>query len=162
MKSVNIYTDGGCLGNPGRGGYAAILEFTNDYIELSGGFRLTTNNRMELMACIAGLEALDQGYNVTVFSDSRYLVDGVTKGWVFTWKKNNWRRSNGALVENIDLWERILVLLRKHQVKFVWVKGHNGHPENERCDQFATAAANSSVLLEDTGYTSRGVSSQFD
>ncbi len=157
MEHVEIYTDGSCLGNPGQGGYGTILVFEMDCIELSGGYRHTTNNRMELLACIAGLEALDHEYAVTVSSDSKYLVDCVSKGWVMTWRRNNWRRSGGSRAENVDLWERFLALIEKHQVRFVWVKGHNGHPMNERCDQMARNAANSSELFEDVGYTAREV-----
>src|SRR5665647_1561844 len=108
---------------------------------------------MEMMACIFGLEALDHGYSVTVYSDSKYLVDSVSKGWAMTWKRNNWKRSGGTMAVNVDLWERLLALIQKHQIKFVWVKGHSGHPENERCDQLANAAANGLMLLEDFGYT---------
>ena len=157
MENVEIYTDGGCLGNPGPGGYGAILAFETDCIELSGGYRQTTNNRMEMMACIAALEELDNQCIVTVYSDSKYLVDSVSKGWVMAWRQNNWRRSNGSRAENVDLWERLLALIQKHRVRFVWVKGHHGHPENERCDQLATAAAYGSNLLEDVVYTARDV-----
>jgi ribonuclease HI len=157
MEQVEMYTDGACLGNPGRGGYGTILVFEMDCIELSGGYRHTTNNRMELLACIMGLEALDHKYAVTVISDSKYLVDCVSKGWVMTWRQNNWKRKSGGRAENVDLWERFLALMEKHQVQLVWVKGHNGQPENERCDQLATNAANGSCLLEDVGYTARAV-----
>jgi ribonuclease HI len=157
MEHVEIYTDGSCLGNPGRGGYGTILVFEDYYIELSGGYRHTTNNRMELLACIMGLEALDHEYAVTVFSDSKYLVDSVSLGWVMTWRQNNWKRKGRGRAENVDLWERLLGLLEKHQVQLVWVQGHNGQHENERCDQLATAASNGSCLLEDVGYTARAV-----
>ena len=157
MEEVEIYTDGACLGNPGRGGYGTILVFEKDCIELSSGYRHTTNNRMEMMACIVGLEALDQQYFVTVYSDSKYLVDSVSLGWAMAWKRNNWKRSNGSRAVNVDLWERLLALIQKHHVKFIWVKAHNGHPENERCDQLATSAANGSMPLEDPGYTARNV-----
>lgn len=157
MEQVEIYTDGACLGNPGRGGYGTIMVFEKDCIELSGGYRYTTNNRMELMACIVGLEALDHEYAVTVYSDSKYLVDSMSKGWAMKWRANNWKRSGGTRAENVELWERLLTLIETHQVKFVWVKGHNGHLENEHCDQLATNAANGSWLSEDVGYTARGV-----
>ena len=157
MEKVRIYTDGCCLGNPGRGGYGTILDFENDGIELSGGFRHSTNNRMEIMACIVGLEALDREYDVTVYSDSKYLVDSMSLSWALKWSQNNWRRGNGSRAENVDLWERLLSLIRNHQIRFVWVKGHSGHPENERCDQLANAAANGSDLKEDDGYTGRSV-----
>lgn len=155
MQQVAIYTDGGCLGNPGRGGYGAILVYGGHRRELSGGYQQTTNNRMEMMACIVALEALKRACAVTVYSDSKYLVDGVSKGWAVKWQRNNWKRSGGVLAENVDLWARLLALLAKHQVAFLWVKGHAGHQENERCDQMATAAANGSGLLEDAGYTAR-------
>ena len=157
MEHVQIFTDGACLGNPGPGGCGTILAFEMDCIELSVGYRHTTNNRMELMACIVALEALDHEYIVTVFSDSKYLVDSVSKGWAMTWMRNSWKRSGGSRAENVDLWEKLLALIQKHQMKFVWVKAHNGHPENERCDQLATAAAYGSELLEDVGYTGRDV-----
>jgi ribonuclease HI len=151
MQHVEIYTDGGCLGNPGPGGYGAILACGEHRRELSGGYQHTTNNRMEMMACIVALEALKRECAVTVYSDSKYLVDGVSKGWAVKWKRNNWKPSGGVRAENVDLWERLLSLIEKHQVKFLWVKGHDGHQENERCDQLATEAANGSGLLEDAG-----------
>ena len=155
MQHVEMYTDGGCLGNPGRGGYGAILACGEHRREISGGYQHTTNNRMELMACIIGLEALKHECVVTVHSDSKYMVDGVSKGWAVKWKRNNWKRSGGVLAENVDLWEQLLSLTEKHRVTFLWVKGHAGHQENERCDQLATDAANRPGLLEDVGYTSR-------
>jgi len=155
MQQVEIYTDGGCLGNPGRGGYGAILVCGEHRRELSGGYQHTTNNRMELMACIVGMEALKRQCTVTVYSDSKYLVDGVSKGWAAKWKRNNWKKSGGDRAENVDLWERLLAVIGKHQVNFVWVKGHDGHQENERCDQLANGAANGSGLLEDAGYAAR-------
>lgn len=154
MEHVDIYTDGSCHGNPGRGGCGVILVFSDDCYEISYGYRYTTYNRMELMACIAGLEELEHAYSVTIYTDSKYLVDCITKGWAMSWMLNDWRRSNGSFAENTDLWERLLSLMQKHKVKFVWVKGHNGHPENERCNQLANAAARGSRLLEDTEYTS--------
>jgi ribonuclease HI len=157
MEKVTIYTDGACLDNPGRGGYGTILVFEKDCIELYCGYRHTTNNRMELMACIAGLEALDHEYLVTIVSDSKYLVDSISKGWAMNWKLNNWRRSGGSRAENVDLWEKLLALIAIHQVECIWVKGHSGHLENERCDYLATNAANSFWLSEDVGYTARDV-----
>jgi len=157
MERVKIYTDGGCLGNPGRGGYGTIMVFEKFCKKLSGGYRHTTNNRMELMACIFGLEALDHEYAVTVYSDSTYLVDSVSLGWAMAWRRNNWRRSGRSRVENIDLWERLLSLIQNHQIEFEWVQAHNGHEENERCDLLATAAAYGSKLLEDVGYIDRHV-----
>jgi ribonuclease HI len=155
MQHVEIYTDGGCLGNPGRGGYGAILAYGEHRRELSGGYQHTTNNRMEMMACIVAIEALKRECAVTVYSDSKYLVDGISKGWAVKWQQNNWKRSGGDRAENVDLWERLLLLIQKHQVKFKWVKGHDGHEGNERCDQLAREAANGSGLLEDAGYTTR-------
>ena len=152
MKQVNIYTDGGCLGNPGKGGYGVILIYGEHRTEISKGFKHTTNNRMELMACIAGLESLKYQCEITLFSDSKYVVDSVSKGWAKKWQKNNWMRNSKSRAENIDLWERLLSLIQKHKIKFVWVKGHSGHPENERCDELAKNAANNTQLLDDKGY----------
>src|SRR5690606_18533115 len=123
MKAVKIYTDGGCLGNPGPGGYAAILIYGEHKKEISGGYKLTTNNRMELMACIKGLEALKYPCEVTITSDSKYVVDGISKGWAKNWQKNNWMRSNKEKAENIDLWEKLLSLSGYHITHFVWVRG---------------------------------------
>ncbi len=142
MKEVKIYTDGACRGNPGRGGWGAILVYGVHERELSGGERETTNNRMELMAAISGLEALRESCAVTLFSDSRYLVDAFEKGWVEQWRAHGWRRGREEL-KNPDLWERLYALVSKHEVKFEWVKGHNGHGYNERCDALATAYADS-------------------
>ena len=151
MKTVTLYTDGACSGNPGPGGWAAILTYNGHEKELSGGEASTTNNRMELLAVIKGLETLKfDGCEVTVFSDSRYVVDAVTKGWVFGWEKKGYKDK-----KNPDLWRRFMVLYRKHHVRFVWVKGHDGNPENERCDRLAVAAANSGDLKEDAGYTGK-------
>ncbi|MBV5340717.1 MAG: ribonuclease HI [Deltaproteobacteria bacterium] len=155
MEKVTMYTDGSCLGNPGPGGYGTILDFEGHCEELSGGYRHTTNNRMEMMACIMGLEALDHQCNLTIVSDSKYLVDSVSLGWAKKWRDNGWRLSSGRRAENVDLWERLLDLLARHQVEFEWVKAHNGHLMNELCDQLATAAAHGSCLFEDEGYTGR-------
>ncbi len=152
MKHVKIYTDGGCLGNPGKGGYAAILTFGEHTKEISGGYALTTNNRMELMACIKALEALKYPCEVTITSDSKYVVDGISKGWAKKWKNNNWKRSNKSLAENVDLWDRLLSLSEYHVTNFVWVRGHDGHDENERCDKLAKGAAKRENLEEDKGY----------
>lgn len=141
MKHVDIYTDGACRGNPGKGGWGAILVFGGKEKELCGGERETTNNRMELSAVIAALSALKEPCAVTLTSDSRYVVDAVTKGWVNTWKKNGWHKADKSPALNVDLWERLLPLLETHTVTFVWVRGHNGHPYNERCDALATAFA---------------------
>ena len=142
MKKVTIYTDGACRGNPGPGGFGVILEYGAARRELSGGEPQTTNNRMELRAAIEGLSALREPCEVTLYSDSRYLVDAVTLGWAESWRKTGWKRGKA---KNPDLWEQLLSLLSVHAVSFVWVKGHDGHPENERCDALATAAADSFI-----------------
>jgi len=139
MKQIEIFTDGACSGNPGPGGWGTILRWGSHTKELSGGEAATTNNRMELTAVIKGLEALKEPCEVTLYSDSKYFIDAVDKGWVYGWKKNGWRRSNKEPALNPDLWQRILELLAIHKVTLVWVKGHAGHPENERCDQLAVA-----------------------
>ena len=157
MKEVEIFTAGSCPGDPGRGGFGSILVFKNDCVELSGGFRHTTNNRMEMMACIVGLEALDQEYIVTVYCESKFLVDSATLGWATTWRRNNWKQSSGSRAANVDLWERLLSLIPKHYVHFILLKSHSGHPDNERSHQLATSAANGSMLQEDPGYTARDV-----
>lgn len=137
MKKVEIFSDGACSGNPGPGGYGVILRFGEHVKELSGGEAHTTNNRMELMGVIAGLSALKEPCCVTLTTDSKYVVDAVAKGWVYGWKKRGWVRSDKKPALNSDLWEQLLGLLDKHQVTFNWVKGHAGHPENERCDRLA-------------------------
>lgn len=140
MKEVLLYTDGACRGNPGRGGWGAILVYGKYEKELSGGERETTNNRMELTAAIEGLSALREPCSVTLYSDSKYLVSAYEEGWVFGWAKENWR---GGKVKNPDLWQRLLALTEYHKVTFIWVKGHAGHRYNERCDKLATAFADS-------------------
>ncbi len=142
MKEVQIYTDGACRGNPGRGGYGAILVFGKYEREISGGEPETTNNRMELMAAISGLEALKEPCSVTLYSDSKYLVDAYNREWVYSWKNAGWRRGREPL-KNPDLWERLFALTEIHKVSFVWIKGHDGHEYNERCDRLATAFADS-------------------
>ena len=142
MKEVQLYTDGACRGNPGNGGWGAILVYGKYEKEMSGGEALTTNNRMELLAAIEGLSALKEACEVTLFSDSKYLVDAFIEGWVESWKKSGWRRGKEEL-KNPDLWERLYDLTRVHKVNFIWVKGHNGHSYNERCDRLATAYADS-------------------
>ncbi len=137
MKEVQIFTDGACSGNPGAGGWGAILRYGRFEKELSGGEASTTNNRMELSAVIAALSALKEPCHVTLTTDSKYVTDSVTKGWVYGWKKKGWIKSDKKPALNSDLWEQLLPLLDKHKVDFVWVKGHAGHPENERCDQLA-------------------------
>lgn len=141
MKKVELYTDGACRGNPGPGGWGAILVYGKYRRELSGGEESTTNNRMELTAAIEGLSALKEPCEVTLTSDSRYLVDAVTLGWLDEWRRNNWRLKSRGAVKNPELWEKLATLLALHRVSFVWVKGHDGHPENERCDQLATTEA---------------------
>lgn len=136
---MDLFSDGSCSGNPGPGGWGAILRYKSTERELSGGNPATTNNRMELTAVIAGLEALKEPCAVTVQTDSKYVVDSVTKGWLAGWKKRGWKKSNGDPALNKDLWERLLPLLDKHDVQFVWIKGHAGHDENERCDSLAVS-----------------------
>ncbi len=147
MKEVIIYTDGAAKGNPGKGGYGTVLISGNHEKRLSQGYILTTNNRMELMAVIIGLEALNQKCNVTIYSDSKYVVDSVEKGWIFGWEKKGFKGK-----KNPDLWKRFLKTYRNHNVKFQWVKGHAGNKYNEMCDQLAVQAAESSNLLKDEGY----------
>ena len=141
IKSVEIFTDGACSGNPGPGGYGVVLRFTaNGKVyekELSGGDSATTNNRMELMGVIKGLSALKEPCKVLLTTDSKYVVDSITKGWVYGWKTKGWIKSDKKPALNVDLWEMLLPLLEKHDVTFNWVKGHAGHPENERCDRLA-------------------------
>ncbi|MBE6850179.1 MAG: ribonuclease HI [Ruminococcus sp.] len=139
MKQVQIFTDGACSGNPGPGGWGAVLRYGTAEKELSGGEASTTNNRMELSAVIAALSALKEPCAVTLTTDSKYVVDSITKGWVYGWKRNGWIKSDRKPALNKDLWELLLPLLEKHDVTFVWVKGHAGHPENERCDALAVA-----------------------
>ena len=149
---VTIYTDGGCIGNPGPGGYGVVLLFNDHRKELSGGFRLTTNNRMELMAAIVALESLKRRCQVKLYSDSKYVVDAMSLGWAERWRENNWKRNKKERAINPDLWERLLDLCEKHDVEFAWVKAHAGNRENERCDQLAKQAAYKSGLPEDENY----------
>ena len=144
LPQVQMFSDGACSGNPGPGGWGTILQFTDangrfHEKELSGGDAQTTNNRMELMGVISGLEALIRPCAVTVTTDSKYVADSISKGWVYGWKKRGWIKSDKKPALNVDLWERLLPLLAKHRVTIVWVKGHAGHPENERCDRLAVA-----------------------
>lgn len=138
-KEVTVFTDGACSGNPGPGGWGAILRYRQTERELSGGEKNTTNNRMELTAAIMALSALKEPCKVTLISDSKYLVDGITKGWAKGWRAKGWRKSDGKPALNPDLWQKLLELIETHEVSFVWIKGHNEHPENERCDQLAVA-----------------------
>lgn len=143
MKHVDVYTDGACRGNPGKGGWGAVLVYKGVEKELSGGERMTTNNRMELSAVIAALSALREPCEITLTSDSKYVVDAVTKGWARSWKAKGWKKADKSPALNSDLWDKLLTLLEYHTVTFVWVKGHAGHPYNERCDALATAFADS-------------------
>jgi ribonuclease HI len=160
LKRVTIYTDGACIGNPGPGGYGVVLLYGDHRKELSGGYRLTTNNRMELTAAIRGLAALKEPCQVGLFSDSEYMVNAIEKGWARRWQANGWRRKDKKMAENRDLWEGLLRLCDRHRVRFEWVKGHAGHMENERCDQLALRAAQLPNLPEDKGYEGVSLSSQ--
>ena len=148
MGKINIYTDGAARGNPGPGGYGVVLEYNGHIKELSKGFRLTTNNRMELLAVIVGLEEIKElGHEIIIYSDSKYVVDSINKKWVFNWERGNYKKK-----KNPDLWKRLLKIYRKHKVKLEWVKGHAGHEKNERCDYLAVSASNNSHLNIDKAY----------
>ena len=151
-KHVTIYTDGACTGNPGPGGYGVVLLYGDHRNELSGGYRQTTNNRMELLGPIKGLEMLKQSCRVTLYSDSRYVVDGMEKGWAERWRSNGWMRSKKHRAINPDLWTRLLDVCTKHEVEFRWVRGHSGNLENERCDRLAVEAAHGDDLPIDEGF----------
>ena len=140
VPHIELYSDGSADPNPGKGGYGIILRYKNISKEFSEGFELTTNNRMEMLGVISGLEKLKTKSNVTVYTDSAYVVDSITKRWVYSWKSKGWRKSDRKPVINVDLWTRLLPLLDFHNVTFVWIKGHAGHPENERCDELAKMA----------------------
>ena len=152
MKRVTIYTDGACSGNPGPGGYGAVLRSGGHSKELSAGFRKTTNNRMELLAVISGLEILKAPSRVRIYSDSRYIVDAVNKGWARRWRANGWKRNKKERAINPDLWSRLLDLMEVHDTEFRWVKGHAGNAGNERADALAVAASNTDDLAIDEGY----------
>lgn len=152
MKEVVIYTDGGARGNPGPGGYGAIVTFGKFRKELKGAFDHTTNNRMELMAVISALELLKEACAVTVHSDSKYVVDAMLKGWLVGWKKRGWKKSDKKPVLNQDLWKRLDVVASRHEVSWKWVKGHAGNPLNERCDELVHEAIDEGKLLTDQGY----------
>ena len=139
MKEVTLYTDGACSGNPGPGGWGAILVYMQYKKEMSGGEKETTNNRMELMAAIEGLSALKEPCKVKLVSDSKYLIDGLSLGWARSWKSKGWKKSDGKKALNIELWEKLLSLEDYHNIEYEWVKGHAGHPYNERCDELAVA-----------------------
>lgn len=153
---VKIFTDGAARGNPeGPGGYGAVLQYIDSHGELhereySQGYQKTTNNRMELMAAIVALEALNRPCEVELYSDSRYLTDAFNQHWIDGWIKKGWKRGKNEPVKNIDLWKRLLAAASPHTIQFIWVKGHDGHPENERCDRLATSAADGNNLIEDT------------
>lgn len=139
MKKINIYTDGACSGNPGKGGWGAVLVYKDTEKEICGGSADTTNNRMELTAVIEALKILKEPCEVSLTTDSKYVCDAITKGWVYSWKRNGWKKADKKPALNVDLWEQLLPLLETHKVTFNWVKGHNGHPYNERCDRLAVS-----------------------
>lgn len=151
MKSVQLFTDGSCLGNPGPGGYGALLIYNGSKKELSQGYKKTTNNRMELLAVIKGLEALKQPCTLDITTDSNYVKDGITK-WIINWKKNGWKTAAKQPVKNVDLWKALDEQVKEHTISWHWVKGHSGHPENELVDDLAREAAESSKLIDDVGF----------
>jgi ribonuclease HI len=155
LRQVTIYADGACIGNPGPGGYGAVLIYQGHRRELSGGYRRTTNNRMEITAAIVGLEALKEKCRVTLYSDSGYLVNAMSKGWIQRWHANGWKRNRREKVLNPDLWQRLLQLCDYHDVQFSWVRGHAETPENIRCDELAVQAAQQPDLPDDEGYVSQ-------
>lgn len=154
-KKVHIYTDGSCLGNPGPGGYGVVIEYGQHHKELAEGYSLTTNNRMEMLAAIKGLQALTRPCDVVLTTDSQYLRQGI-QSWIHNWKKNGWRTANRKPVKNADLWQALDAAAQQHSVRWDWVKGHAGHPQNERCDELARAAASGKKLHEDTGFKPEG------
>lgn len=137
MKTIELYTDGACSGNPGPGGWGAILIYKGTEKVMSGGDKNTTNNRMELTAAIEGLSALKEQCLVKLYSDSKYLIDGMTRGWARSWREKNWKKSDGKPALNVELWEKLLALDEYHEIEYIWVKGHAGNPNNERCDKLA-------------------------
>ncbi|MBO2641291.1 ribonuclease HI [Shewanella algae] len=151
LKQIQIYTDGSCLGNPGPGGYGVVMRYKQHTKELSGGFALTTNNRMELLAPIIALESLKEPCKIVLTSDSQYMRQGITQ-WIHGWKKKGWVTSNKTPVKNVDLWQRLDKATQQHQIDWRWVKGHTGHPENERCDTLAREAAEANPATVDQGY----------
>lgn len=151
MKKIEIYTDGSCLGNPGPGGYGAVLKYKTTQKTLSQGYTLTTNNRMELLAAIVALESLKQACEVDLTTDSQYVKNGINQ-WLVNWKKRGWKTADKKPVKNIDLWKRLDAACQPHTIHWHWVKGHSGHPENELCDELARTAATQSNLLTDSGY----------
>lgn len=151
MKKIDIYTDGSCLGNPGPGGYGAVLLFNQHRKEISQGYKDTTNNRMELLAAIEALDSLSERCEVSLTTDSQYVKNGINQ-WIHNWRKNGWKTSDKKPVKNADLWKRLDKVVAEHNVSWHWVKGHSGHPENERCDDLARTAAEGTNQLEDEGY----------
>ncbi len=154
MKNIEIYTDGACSGNPGVGGYGIVLLYKDIRKEISAGYKLTTNNRMEAIAVIVALKTLKEPCNVTLYTDSKYIVNAINEKWVYGWEKNGWKNSSKKQVSNIDLWKELLPLLEIHNVKFVWVKGHAENKENNRCDFLAREAIKGDNLLIDCNYSS--------
>ena len=152
MKDVQIYTDGACKGNPGPGGWGAVLKYNEHRKEISGFVADTTNNRMEILAVIKALEELKEPCNIDIFSDSQYVCNAVNKGWAKKWKNNNWMKNKKEKALNSDLWERFLNLLERHNANFIWVKGHNGNEENEKCDKLAVLAIEKNILNCDQKY----------
>ena len=155
-RQVTIYTDGACIGNPGPGGYGVVLLIGEHRSELSGGYRWTTNSRMEILGALTGLEALKERCRVTLYCDNRYVVDAIAKGWAKRWRAAGWWRNKKERALNPDLWARVLDEVERHEVEFRWVRGHAGVPENERCDRLATQAAAGPDLQIDVGYEERG------
>ncbi|WP_099033306.1 ribonuclease HI [Lacimicrobium alkaliphilum] len=151
MKKIYVFTDGSCLGNPGPGGYGVVMKYNNHVKELSKGYQQTTNNRMEMMAAVAALETLKEPCEIHLTTDSQYLRQGINQ-WIHNWRKNGWRTADKKPVKNVDLWKQLDQLSQKHNVDWHWVKGHSGHPENERCDELARTAAEGNKLAVDSGF----------
>lgn len=160
IPDIELYSDGGAEPNPGKGGFGVILSYKGKRKEFFKGYKLTTNNRMELMGVIFGLEQLKTKSNVQVFTDSKYVIDGISKGWADKWKKNGWKRTKNISAINSDLWDRLLNAISEHNVEFHWVKGHSGHMENERCDALANKGINSDELIEDVGYEPKEIENE--
>lgn len=154
MKKIELYTDGACSGNPGKGGFGIVLKYNDTVKTFSKGYNLTTNNRMELTAVITGLSMLKYPCEVVIYSDSKYVVDAIDKGWLYGWQKKGWKKSDGKPALNSDLWQQLIPLLKMHKTTFVWVKGHDGHKYNELCDKLAVEAYNGSDLETDVGMNS--------